>query len=451
MKPISPIDQEQPSVSLSSIIKSLFPLPDTIMYEDDYDEVVRKIDVASSKEKISIFVSGVRKSLNLMVFEGELRTIIQGFLLPSIGYLAPMPIKDYFHGLMKIPKELLSGIIIGEPLDIRMRWPSLTSGWPIDSILAAKSLLAFLCDAALGNWGVPYRKLVSHLPVPKRDPYSVIRSGECFLSVEEEAALVRWIDHAALSVEKLSIAEIRIASLVICAYQFGMRPKQLGVLRKRDYEARINTEDGHVSVYLDFRVLKQKDLEKARLPMRRKVKREWAALLVAAYACLEEESDSAFFFGFASRAALSRALKKQLDKIVPDRELDAYALRHSMAQRMVDGGASRDEVAAALGHSSLHAVLIYFRRSAEQARLVNESLAISPIYQTMIKIGKDRFISDSELAELKGIQQIAGVPHGIPIAGIGGCQTGQPSCPYNPITSCYGCNKFIPVIDITIH
>lgn len=173
--------------------------------------------------------------------------------------------------------------------------------------------------------------------------------------------------------------------------------------------------------------------------------------MVAAYACLEDESDSDFFFGFESREDLSRALNKQLDKIVPGRGLAAYALRHSMAQRMVDGGASRDEVAAALGHSSLHAVPIYFSRSAEQARLVNESLAISPTYQTMIKIGKDRFISDSELAELKGTQQIAGVPHGIPIAGIGGCQTGQPSCPYNPITSCYGCNKFMPVIDITIH
>lgn len=274
MKPILPVDQEQPSVSLSSIINFLFPLPATIMYEDDYDEVVRKIDVASSKEKISIFVSGVRESLNLLAFEGELRIIIQSFLFSSIGYCAPTTIKEYYYGLKKIPKEFLSEIIIGEPLDVCIQWPNLTSGWPRNSILAAKSLLAFLCNAALGNWGIPYRKLVSHLPVPKRDPYSVISSGECFLSAEEEAALVRWIDHTALSIEKLSKSEIRVASLVICSYQFGMRPKQLGVLRKRDYEARISTEDGNTSVYLDFRNLKQKNLEKARLPMRRKVKRE---------------------------------------------------------------------------------------------------------------------------------------------------------------------------------
>jgi hypothetical protein len=52
---------------------------------------------------------------------------------------------------------------------------------------------------------------------------------------------------------------------------------------------------------------------------------------------------------------------------------------------------------------------------------------------------------------LKGEQQIAAVLHGIPIAGIGGCQTGQPACPYNPVTSCYGCRKFMPVHDKQLH
>jgi hypothetical protein len=39
----------------------------------------------------------------------------------------------------------------------------------------------------------------------------------------------------------------------------------------------------------------------------------------------------------------------------------------------------------------------------------------------------------------------------MPISGIGGCTSGQPACPYNPITSCYGCRKFMPVQDKAVH
>lgn len=53
--------------------------------------------------------------------------------------------------------------------------------------------------------------------------------------------------------------------------------------------------------------------------------------------------------------------------------------------------------------------------------------------------------------KLKGEEQIAGVPHGIPIVGIGACKTGQPSCPFNPVTACYGCPRFLPVADMSIH
>lgn len=52
---------------------------------------------------------------------------------------------------------------------------------------------------------------------------------------------------------------------------------------------------------------------------------------------------------------------------------------------------------------------------------------------------------------MKGDQQVAGVPHGYAISGIGGCASGQPFCPYNPITACYGCQKFMPLNDIEIH
>ena len=140
-----------------------------------------------------------------------------------------------------------------------------------------------------------------------------------------------------------------------------------------------------------------------------------------------------------------------LASIITGVDVTATDLRHTAAQRLVDAGASQEEVAEFLGHSDVTTCLVYYQTSANQAERVNKALGISDIYLRVVKIAHDKFISHEELAELKDIQQIAGVPHGIPIAGIGGCATGQPSCPYNPITSCYGCRKFMPVADVELH
>jgi hypothetical protein len=126
-------------------------------------------------------------------------------------------------------------------------------------------------------------------------------------------------------------------------------------------------------------------------------------------------------------------------------------LRHTAAQRLVDAGASHEELAEFLGHSHIQTGLVYYATSATHAERVNRALGASDIYRRVAKIAHDRFISSEELTQLKGDQQIAGVPHGVPIAGIGGCSSGQPACPYNPITSCYGCRKFMPLHDKTMH
>ncbi|PMZ85786.1 site-specific integrase, partial [Pseudomonas sp. FW305-42] len=55
------------------------------------------------------------------------------------------------------------------------------------------------------------------------------------------------------------------------------------------------------------------------------------------------------------------------------------------------------------------------------------------------------------LLRLPADKQIGGVPHGIPIAGIGGCEVGQSLCSKNPVLSCYTCRRFMPLRDTNIH
>jgi integrase len=440
-----------PEASLAIELDRLPPLPRTIVYEDDYDEVVRSIPLVKAEDELQLTISGELRSISFLAFEQPVRTLVRHFLLMALLDSAPASVSFYYYGLRKHSSAQLTEIAMADPLMVKARWTSLTNDFSKDAYAATKAFLGYLCDIRLKSWAPQFRTLVENLPVPHHDQYAVVRAGDCFLEIEEEAKIVRWIDEAVVSWAVLSENALRLASLVVCSYQFGMRPKQLGTLRKRDCEIRWSNEDGLPSVYLTFRMLKQRDPLASRLPLLRKVKREWAPLVAATHALLHAEPSTAFFFGFDSRRELSDALIGQLNEILPGMGRVAYDLRHSMAQRMVDAGASQEEIAAALGHTHLTSGLVYFRASANQSELVNKALGLSETYRMVAQIAADRFISNDDLARLKSEQQIAGVPHGIPIAGIGACKTSQPSCPYNPVTACYGCPKFMPVRDVAIH
>jgi hypothetical protein len=125
-------------------------------------------------------------------------------------------------------------------------------------------------------------------------------------------------------------------------------------------------------------------------------------------------------------AEVSKTLADMTEALLNGRRT-VRELRHTAAQRFVDAGASEEELAAFMVHSDLNTGLVYFRSSVSQGERVNQALGVSAVYQRVVKIAHDRFISVKELTELKGDQQIAGVPHGVPIAGIGGARSGSPA------------------------
>jgi integrase len=433
-------------------IAALPALPRVIEYEDDYDEVVRSIKVDESDNQVALHVSGGCIYLQFFKVATRVRPLVRAYLLSSLEWQAPVSVVNRYNALLSISPLDIERLAISKPIEAKSVWPAVVAKYPPQTLASLKVLLGFLCRIRFGSWAPQHVDLVSYaLPAGSIDIYSTVRSGDCFLTRQEETQLVRWIDAMALRASGLGKIEAEIASLVICSYQFGMRPKQLGMIRKRDCKVRISDEDGSAVVHLTFKMIKQRDAQLSKLPLVRKVKREWAAVFVALLANKAEDDADSFLFGFSNRIDLSASLIQKLNEIVPGAGLTSYDLRHSMAQRLVDSGASQEELASALGHSTLKTGLVYFQSSANQAELVNKALGASSIYQAVAKIAADRYISPDDLANLRGEMQIAGAPHGIPIAGIGGCTTGQPTCPYNPVTACYGCPKFMPVQDLDLH
>jgi hypothetical protein len=447
------LGQDLPIDLFAQAVKGLPPLPKTIRYEDDYDEKIRSVTVADTEESLTIYISGESSIVNFLRYSERVRQLLRVYLLLSLSELATISIKGKYQRFTEISAEDIELAASVEPIKFREIWSVYVAKYSSSSLLVLRALLIFLCNIRFMFWSTSYREFISKvLVVDTPSPYAVVRSGEAFLTIEEEAKLVRWFDGAAFRVADLPLSEIEMACLLVSSNQFGMRPKQLGVIRTRNCTVRPSPEDGSANIHLAFRIIKQKDPALALAPLIRKVKREWAPLFVRLMEFKQSLGPDEFLFGFNSRWELSKALSDQLERILPDspRRI-AYDLRHSMAQRLVDAGSSQEDLASALGQTNLASGLVYFRQSANQAELVNKALGISEIFIAVANLAKSRFISEEELARLKGDQQIAGAPHGIPVAGIGGCETGQPSCPYNPITACYGCDKFMPVRNLELH
>lgn len=449
-----------PDLVILDIIAHLPPLPPVLRYYDDFDDKVRSINHPGQVNIFEYFINGSKVNVDFSrygVTFGLLMKHLVAFLFSR--NLMINTIYNYVISLHNIEIKDVVSLLEAGPTRIKHPWELIRSKYSTKRtgfFEPLKWLLKLLCEYNLHGWSNNYHQFISEvLPSPTSDKLATVRTGEAFLTAAEEAAVVRYFDDRTAFVETdpsiIQDVELQNVCMLLCAYQFAMRPLQIGMLSLRDVRIWQDTEDGPPSVHLTFRMVKQRDPSACK-PMTRRVKREWVPLFVE----LVERSIASNLPGesrlFQVKSSHDVSLRiRKLASTITGSDTSATDLRHTAAQRLVDAGASQEEVAEFLGHSDIKTCLAYFQSSANQAERVNKALGISSIYQSVVKIAFDRFISYEEMAQLKGDQQVAGVPHGIAIAGIGGCTSGQPDCPFNPITSCYGCRKFMPVNDASIH
>ena len=437
------------------IVAQLPLLPPVIRYYDDFDDKQRSIRDPTTARCFSVHIDGRAVKVGFDHLSEQLALLIKHVFLHLLGEgLALSSASKYALGSKAIGEAGIVSLLGVAPTEIGSFWSALFSrGLPTEAYACAKSILRLLCKYRLNQWSDSYHGVISALPLPFKDKYAVVRSGEAFISVDDESAIVRFLDESVIQAKKslLALEELQDAAMLLCAYQFAMRPIQIAMLTFRDVKFRREDVGMLASVHITFRMAKQRSSSSAK-PLLRRVKREWTPLFAEIDRYFQASGDDAGarVFGATSANEASRRISSLLRDFL---ELGATAvnLRHTAAQRLVDAGASQEELAEFLGHSDMTTALVYYETSANQAERVNKALGISEIYRRVARIAHDRFIGPEELAQLKESQQIGGAPHGVPIAGIGGCTSGQAACPYNPILSCYGCRKFMPIHDVQMH
>jgi integrase len=448
------IHQQLASRAVRDIAANLPALPSVIRYYDDFDDQLRSIQNPSIAERFSVHIDGRVVHIDFDTVPEHLAVLLKHVFLHTLGQgLAPSSAAKYTLGGRHLSKKDFIHLLDAGPTGVASFWMALSARrLPVDAYTCAKSILKLLCKYRLKEWSDSYLDVVAALPLPFKDKYAVVRSGEAFLSVDEEASVVRYLDEAAQrsTGSELGDTELQDVAMLLCAYQFGMRPVQIARLTFRDMRIRRQPDD-MPSVHLTFRMAKQRSSSATKSLLRR-VKREWTAVFVELERRAQVEGLDAGIrmFGVESANEASHRIAVCLQSIM-DGDATANTLRHTAAQRLVDAGASQEELAEFLGHTDSSTGLVYYETSANQAERINKALGISEIYKQVARIAHARFINPEELSKLKETQQVGGVPHGVPIAGIGGCTSGQPACPYNPVMSCYGCRKFMPIHNVGVH
>lgn len=456
---LATIDED--SDVLARLCASLPRLPSVLRYYDEFDDTIRSINNPEDQTIFELLLNGTRTRLEFARLGPECSFIFKHvFAFILVHDLSAKTASTYLVSVHHLTPVDVSALVAAGPTRIGPVWKALRArDLPMGAYFAAKYLLHLLCAYRLHGWSSDYADYISTtLPLPVKDKHASVRSGDVFLSADEEALIVRHLDDV---VERLmqddifrpSKNELADAGMLLCSYQFAMRPIQIAMLDVRHVRIWNDEVYGHPTVHLTFHMAKQRSSGK-RIPMTRRVKTEWTPLFVEGKARLDTEgiAGSARFFQVESSREVGNRISKLVRKLLDSDDIGtATDLRHTAAQRLVDAGASHEELAEFLGHAHTVTGLVYYATSASHAERINHALGVSAVYQRVAKIAHDRFISAEELAQLKGEQQIAAVPHGIPIAGIGGCTSGQQVCPYNPVTSCYGCRKFMPVRDKSLH
>jgi hypothetical protein len=249
-----------------------------------------------------------------------------------------------------------------------------------------------------------------------------------------------------------------------------MRPFQIAKVFPVDVRVRTSANlDGGISVHIRFHMAKQKS-EQKKFPMLRKISAGWIPIFqefhgrrlecaaspiycdnflnrVSHDASLTPEVVAASYFRL-SPSEISQCVKIVSKKILGHaRSCNDY--RHTAAQRMVDAGASHEELAAFLGQRQIRTANQYFNTSNDTVERINKALAISPAFRRIDSLY--RSIDEAKLKAGSPDKQISGIVHGVPIPLIGGCDLGVGLCPKHPVVACYGCYKFVPIKRVDRH
>lgn len=254
-----------------------------------------------------------------------------------------------------------------------------------------------------------------------------------------------------------AIRELKHAVVLGLSYVTGARPVQLAKLAVKDFRidtCNTDTELIRYSILLPY--VKQRRLTTERLLLA--IPSEIGSLIkhyVDRVQLLPD--DKLLEMGGSAPAFVSQAISQTVLNFSPSDYQTAVAcgeaalpsitptdLRHNVGHSLAMQGASAEEIAHILGHSSLVVAKHYILATPALALIRAKALGFNPVWQNMVAMMLTGKLVRSE--EWQG-RRVVGMVGDRLHYEIGGCARTDDECPFCEVRCCYGCLYYRPFLD----
>ena len=421
------------------------PAPSTFRLYDKYSDTE---SIVTPGERVwTVEKGGATNYLYFAVDERE-RRLQQSILIHTQEAASPSHFVN-FGNRLAANWELSKRMLGSDPDEIRRFWDEemLDPG----RAQLGKAILKLACSCSVGPWSVTHLGIVEGLPTRSRNSFrlqsAAIKKRDKLVSVDVQAEITRVLDEA----NAYDLRETHAEGLTALAlmYQHAMRPIQLLALRTEHLKFTRDASDQLVCV-ISFHSAKQRS-ELSTFEIPRQMKHEWVHIIECLYNHAIAAGRTRLFCVTSSGELWTRIRRVLLIFAGNDFDFNALTLRHTGAQSLADAGHDRESIRNFLGHKNITSAGAYVMASRAQGDLVNRALGTSKLYSNILAFAEREFVSVAEMLAASEEKQVGGIVGDRLVAGIGLCRSGQPHCPFNPVTSCYGCSKFIPSLDAQAH
>ena len=326
---------------------------------------------------------------------------------------------------------------------------------------AWKRLIALCCEQDLPGFS-PYDlyDLEPIIPANTPDYWQAYYD----LEVKLKPAVLRFVEMGIArdlsQISALSTSDLRYLATLILCLEGGMRPAQLFKLKEEDFK---NWDNRYFSISIPP-AKQAKRVDKA--PFELDLSPEAGTIIQALIDRCRPDLANGQLLRFPDGSV---AMAKSFDKALNSRlrawaarnfvgpmpetaelkdflrhlpHLTAYDFRHHVGHSLAMSGASADQIARVLGHSSTVAARHYIAATPELAVIKQKALGENAAYQEMMGMILTGEIGEE--SDWRG-RKVAGMVDNRLFTGIGGCSSS--SCDFEPVRSCYGCSDFNPFLD----
>ncbi len=325
-----------------------------------------------------------------------------------------------------------------------------------------KAVLRILCQYDMPGFGTVSLEKFPSLPVPN--------VSNQFLKYQDlenafPSALKGLITKSVLSASKrrLTLSERELVSftnLGLC-YFVGLRPVQYAALSAGHFK--LDTHDKSSGLYrycVDLPYAKQSKIttDTVRIALPQEL-----GLLIQEYINRNNlNTDDRFYLS-------NDYVKKYLNECIQDALFLSYppdiqeevqkgeyilprltttCFRHNVGHSLALSGASAEEIAHILGHSSTIAASYYISATPELAMLKSKVLGDNPVWQNMVTLMlTGDLVASDEWDGYTVTGSLGGQLH----VKVGGCSRPSSDCPLSKVRSCYGCFYFRPFKNVSKH